>query len=325
MGVSDDTSVRFHISFPPDAQPAAQASIRSVIPPLVTRASLQAYEQNLLIDEDVLTESHERCRHAGVDVYETQPRHRLCADEFRSMSLPYSGLKSYARLLFSDVYKNISTPNTVFVLTNATGCIIHLHSSPEINHWVNAHCGLGPGVDLGEESCGSNAVSMALHRHSPAAMQAEQHYCALFKECCSVAHPVEGWDGNIHACVAIFSHIEDGIGDKVALVHCLARELSQYSLHNLSHSNGKSVRSSQKNTGVKTDIVLTPRQQRVLSLFAEGLSYKQIARTLDLASTKTVEEHLDAIRNKLRVSHRRQCIQRAVELGLLGHDSFSPK
>ena len=54
---------------------------------------------------------------------------------------------------------------------------------------------------------------------------------------------------------------------------------------------------------------LTTRQQRVLSLVAEGLSNKSIARTLELSEI-TVKAHVSALLRKLGVSNR---VQAAIE------------
>lgn len=54
---------------------------------------------------------------------------------------------------------------------------------------------------------------------------------------------------------------------------------------------------------------LTSRQQRVLSLLAQGLSNKNIARTLDLSEI-TVKAHVSALLRKLGVSNR---VQAAIE------------
>ncbi len=63
--------------------------------------------------------------------------------------------------------------------------------------------------------------------------------------------------------------------------------------------------------------LLTVRQQEVLTLFSQGFSYQQIAQKLQIQSPKTVEKHLDLIRVRLAIKTRRECIQKAVEYGLL--------
>ncbi len=64
-------------------------------------------------------------------------------------------------------------------------------------------------------------------------------------------------------------------------------------------------------------VKLTKRQQQVLVFFSQGLSYKQIAKQINVQSPKAVENHLDAIRRKLSVANRRECIRRALELRLI--------
>ena len=68
---------------------------------------------------------------------------------------------------------------------------------------------------------------------------------------------------------------------------------------------------------------LTDREIEVLSLLAEGLVTKQVARKLELQES-TVKEHLKRIRGKYAalgrpVSTRVELIQRAMEDGYVGH------
>ena len=65
------------------------------------------------------------------------------------------------------------------------------------------------------------------------------------------------------------------------------------------------------------NIILTKRQIEVILLYSQGFSYKHIAEKLGIRSHKTVEQHLDAIRLKLLVDTRRECIQKAINLRLI--------
>lgn len=291
----------------------------SVIPAEVP-GSLESYEQGLLSASALVEDSHTRCRALGVDPSWVRLGAPLSDDDFRDMRQSLAALASYARLLFGDLHRNILTQRAVFVLTSACGQIIYLHSCPEMMERAATLCGMRAGVSLAEESCGTTAVALALRHNMAAALRTDQHFCTLFKQCCSVAYPVEAGDGTIKACAAIFGHADDHLGEKAALVRCIAKELSQFCLNSLPPderaTGGEHLEYVQRSAA--PPIELTPRQLRVLSLFSEGLSYKQIARTLGVTSIKTVEEHLDAVRGKLGVTYRRQCIQRATEMGLLG-------
>ena len=61
---------------------------------------------------------------------------------------------------------------------------------------------------------------------------------------------------------------------------------------------------------------LTPREQEVLQLLAEGLSNKAIAYQLDI-SEHTVKFHVNAVMNKLGAQSRTEAVVRATRLGLI--------
>ena len=61
---------------------------------------------------------------------------------------------------------------------------------------------------------------------------------------------------------------------------------------------------------------LTPREQEVLALVAEGLTDEQIAGQLVL-SIRTVHHHVSAVLAKLGVGSRREAADEALRLGLV--------
>src|SRR5690606_36383682 len=64
------------------------------------------------------------------------------------------------------------------------------------------------------------------------------------------------------------------------------------------------------------DIALTPREQMVLALIAQGRSNKEIAATLP-ATVRTVKAHVSRILTKLNVEDRTQAAALALRLGLV--------
>jgi len=64
---------------------------------------------------------------------------------------------------------------------------------------------------------------------------------------------------------------------------------------------------------------LTPREQEVMRLLAEGLSRKEIAEKLFI-SPKTVENHRTSIMNKLGLHSAMELIRYAARLGLIDVD-----
>ena len=63
-------------------------------------------------------------------------------------------------------------------------------------------------------------------------------------------------------------------------------------------------------------VELTPREQEVLTLLAEGLTNKAIARQLEI-SDHTVKFHVNAILSKLNAQSRTEAVVQATRLGLL--------
>jgi len=68
--------------------------------------------------------------------------------------------------------------------------------------------------------------------------------------------------------------------------------------------------------GSRSDVLLSDREQDVLSLIAEGLSNQEIADRL-VISLPTVKTHIGNIFNKLDVTSRTQALARASSLGLI--------
>jgi LuxR family transcriptional regulator, maltose regulon positive regulatory protein len=69
-------------------------------------------------------------------------------------------------------------------------------------------------------------------------------------------------------------------------------------------------------SGARTLSALTPRETGILTLIAEGLSNKEIARSLDIGP-ESVKTHLKSIFTKLGVEKRAQAVSRAQTLGLV--------
>lgn len=67
---------------------------------------------------------------------------------------------------------------------------------------------------------------------------------------------------------------------------------------------------------------LTAREQEVLSLVAQGLSYKEVGARLCL-SPRTVKYHMAEIMARLHLEHRAQVLAYAGRLGLGGEDGLS--
>ena len=65
---------------------------------------------------------------------------------------------------------------------------------------------------------------------------------------------------------------------------------------------------------------LSPREQEILELLAQGLGVTPLARRLYI-SESTAKTHISKVYEKLGAANRAQAIMRAVQSGLIGADS----
>lgn len=61
---------------------------------------------------------------------------------------------------------------------------------------------------------------------------------------------------------------------------------------------------------------LTPRENEVLTLLVQGLTYREIAATLYI-SGHTAREYIDRLYVKLQVNRRSTCVAKALALNLV--------
>jgi LuxR family transcriptional regulator, transcriptional regulator of spore coat protein len=69
--------------------------------------------------------------------------------------------------------------------------------------------------------------------------------------------------------------------------------------------------------------LLTDRERQVLECIAQGLSSKEAAQQLNIAP-RTVERHVENLRNKMRARNKTHMVAKALANGQL-HDASSPK
>lgn len=204
-----------------------------------------------------------------------------------------------------------SKTNVIF-LTDGDARIIEVFSSPEVLQGCHRQ-GIRLGTSLREESCGTNAVALALRHREPVIIRGGQHFCRLFQDWFCVAVPVISPDGQPVACIDISWNYEIKLGEKLPLVRLIADKVGQEIFRTyVVMVNPSSVRQLKR---MSADL-LTDKQRQVISLWAGGLSYGEISAKLGI-SNKTVEDHLKVICKKLGARDNKHCIKIAAIEGFL--------
>lgn len=277
-------------------------------------SNLRIQEIKTDIDPIRIRESQAHCIVEGLDTDLIRPADTLFQADLEVFKSRYWEIRKYCQQLFFNLYRDVSDINCVFFLCDDAGRLISLGIHPRRVDGLAEELGLICGVSLSEESCGTNAIALALSYKEPMVTLGDDHYCNLFKHWCIVAVPILNANEYPVACIGIANCLSVSVGEKLALARFIARDLAPYFNAELTRTDR---RISDKLSEDALQVNLTCRQRQVLSLFAKGMSYKEIAREIGIGSYKTVEEHLDAVRGKLHVSNRRECIHKAISLGII--------
>lgn len=265
--------------------------------------------------ESRLIGSYQRCEALGLTPHLVRARDIWKQEKLTGLIEKHAGLVSCAHVLFARTFQWLFDQRTIFILTDAGARIITIFSNPE-DLIASSHIGVCLGGSLSEESLGTNAVSLALHDLEPTILSGNQHFCRIFDDWHCVAIPLMDANNRAIGCLGIFCH-EQSLGEKLALANLLVKELEIY-CQCIPVGVGGACETPQHEVPTTVfSVRLTERQKQTLVLFSRGLSYKQIAKKMDVQSVKAIENHLDAVRRKLAVASRRECIQKAIEMGLL--------
>ena len=282
------------------------------------------------------------------------PSPYLDGSEHEKFLMQHAELYAAGRHTLADIHRDFSSQHDLFLLSDHLGRLITLHASSDVMRSATEQFGLRSGALLDEQRCGSNAIAMALRYREVMVSTNSSNVDSPLHLWITVAVPLLDESMRTRGCVAILNNGGGSLGEKLLLAKFVVRELTRVFAHGSQSLPGAACnlhcgeprrgenalertrslsahvwnrperrrgedrrRTRHAASAQETSVKLTRRQQEVLKLFAQGKGYKEIARDIGITSYKTVEEHLDAVREKLKVEHRRECIHKAMSLGLL--------
>lgn len=243
-----------------------------------------------------LTASYTRCRLAGLPVEQCKPQVILPETHLASRLTANSFLFMVAdQLINSTCYFR---PGYIFILCDLELTALKLYAPRDVLK-ATEKMGVLPGTVLTEESCGTNALSLARENGKIVAIRAEQHYSTLFKNWWCVAGPVKDGEGKTIGYLDISMPASKELGFAADLlksllilmgkqIYILSLERIIAQVHPLSP------------LPPEVEKELTSREEEILKLLLRRLSSREIAAALHL-SVNTVNTHRKNIYQKLGV------------------------
>lgn len=250
---------------------------------------LKASEQRQLADSRWVVDSFDRCTKKDVDPNLSRLQDVLEDDPLVELLSKHSRLISIVGEVFSEIHSLLLDKSCALFLTAADARILEIFSCADVIYRCSL-LGIRPGASFSEESCGTNAVALALRYREPVAVKGTQHFCRLLQTWCSVAAPILDHSKQTIGCICLSASHKLDVGDRIAFVHSLVRWIER----KLSVESPRPwivERPSPRN------LLLSPRQYAILSLLMNGRSCKEIGLSLNVSS-RTVESHLERLREK---------------------------
>jgi len=193
----------------------------------------------------------------------------------------------------------------IFLLVDSEGYLLDILYNKKIYKDIIG-LGIRRGTSFKEESCGTNAISLAMKLKELIYLKPEEHYCDIFKQWYCIATPL-CIDNDIVGYLDI-STVKHNMADEMVVF----TELLAYQIE-------KEYKEKVKNKEEDNAVELSKDQLKVLKLIARGYEDSAIAYELKI-SINTVNYHKRNIFKKLGVCCTREAIVKAIQMRLVEID-----
>ena len=143
-----------------------------------------------------IDQSHERCVAMGLSRIERLDYSPLGRSDLNVVRERNQRLYAHAAPVMEMLFEQIVNSESMVVLTDATGTILHSIGDPDFSTRASK-VALQPGVNWSEQSKGTNAVGTALIEESPTLVHADEHYMHANHFLTCSAAPILDPRGNI--------------------------------------------------------------------------------------------------------------------------------
>lgn len=267
-----------------------------------------------LVLPEIINASHKKCQAGRVNPDLTEIPLVFNHTDVDSLMESSKYLLSAAwSVIKDDLYPSFINEDQLIIFCNHEGYAIALMSSPKVLDLCSAK-NINVGSCFSEETCGTNAIALAMRLKKLVVIKGEQHYCRLFKDWCCVAAPVRLPDRGIAGYLDVSMDSEDELSQALVSVQ-LAVKYIEAKLQ--AEKMLAEVASETRIPKALNELAaLSPRESQVIRLIAQGHTASEIAGTMEI-SYETVKTHLKKIYRKLGVNKKSDCIKKVRELGLL--------
>lgn len=173
----------------------------------------------------LLLDEWRRCSSLGVDVAMTMAR-RLSDDELSERIRAGSLLLETSVPLIEDVGRFLDTIPGLMLLTDTSGCVLHVSGSQDAQERAAARSGIVRGSRWDESAAGTNGMGTALATKQPVHVFATEHFCEGWHRWSCSAAPIFDIDGTTVVGIVDFTTSHSDFRDQaLALTVSLANSI----------------------------------------------------------------------------------------------------
>lgn len=182
--------------------------------------------------QQLLLSEWQRCMALGVDVAMTVAR-RLSEDEFQQRTQANQLLLETSVPIIKDVGRFLDEVPGLMILTEHTGCVLHITGDPKVSDRAATRSGIVEGSKWDESSAGTNGMGTALSTRQPVHVYASEHFCEGWQSWTCAAAPIFDVDGRSVLGIIDFTTPESDFRDQaLALTVSLANSIqARMTLH----------------------------------------------------------------------------------------------
>lgn len=187
----------------------------------------------------------------------------------------------------------------VFTLVDSKGVMLTVDLNRDMPAKVTNYP-VFPGVSLAEDSCGTNAVALAMKLGEPVYLQPEQHYCYFMRDWYGCAIPL--FRANQIVGQLCVSSLQQPFSKEMLVIIELLAEKVQSGI--------------QSYVPESDQVSLTDQQREILRYLSQGLPEKAVAGEMNL-SIHTIKYHKKNILHQLDAQCTSEAIVKAIRLGII--------
>lgn len=175
--------------------------------------------------ERLLLTEWQRCQTLGVDAT-MLTGHLLNQDEFEQCRQNAHLLAEASIPVMQDVGRFLSEAPALILLTENTGCILHIAGDPKVKELAAIRSGIVEGSQWDEATAGTNGMGTALTKVQPVQVYAGEHFCEGLHSWSCAAAPIFDTDGRtVLGSVDLTTLEANSSGQAIAIAVSLASSI----------------------------------------------------------------------------------------------------